>query len=62
MVERVIGRRVGTGGSAVVDYLDQTALEYRVFPEGWAVRSLLTRAELDPEIENADAYGRRVGG
>jgi tryptophan 2,3-dioxygenase len=26
MVERVVGRRTGTGGSAGVDYLDQTAL------------------------------------
>ena len=36
MVERVIGRRTGTGGSAGVDYLDQTALRYRVFGDVWA--------------------------
>ncbi|MFO0587032.1 MAG: hypothetical protein U0441_05830 [Polyangiaceae bacterium] len=27
MVERVIGRRVGTGGSTGVDYLGETALK-----------------------------------
>ncbi|MEO0479828.1 MAG: tryptophan 2,3-dioxygenase family protein [Planctomycetota bacterium] len=59
MVERVIGRRVGTGGSAGVDYLDETALRYRVFPEVWQVRGILTRAELDPEISNEDTYGLR---
>ena len=36
MVERVIGRRTGTGGSAGVDYLDQTALRYRIFDDVWA--------------------------
>ena len=30
MVERIIGRRVGTGGSSGVDYLDGTA-KYRIF-------------------------------
>jgi hypothetical protein len=39
-VERTIGRRMGTGGSAGVDYLDQTA-RYRIFTELWAVRTLL---------------------
>ncbi|WP_081641424.1 tryptophan 2,3-dioxygenase family protein, partial [Xanthomonas maliensis] len=31
MVERFIGHRAGTGGSPGVAYLDQTALQYRVF-------------------------------
>src|SRR6185295_7351694 len=31
MVERMIGRRTGTGGSAGVEYLDNTALRYRIF-------------------------------
>ena len=43
MVERVIGRRTGTGGSAGVDYLDQTALRYRVFQDLWAVRTFQVR-------------------
>src|SRR5260370_26909671 len=40
MVERTIGRRLGTGGSPGVAYLDQTT-EYRIFNEFWAVRSVL---------------------
>ena len=40
MVERVIGRRIGTGGSSGVDYLDMTT-KYRVFVDLWSVRSIL---------------------
>ena len=40
MVERMIGRKRGTGGSAGVDYLART-LEDRIFPELWEVRTLL---------------------
>jgi tryptophan 2,3-dioxygenase len=61
MVERMIGRRTGTGGSAGVDYLDATALKYRVFRELWAVRTLLVRAADLPPLEHADFYGF-VGG
>jgi tryptophan 2,3-dioxygenase len=57
MVERVIGRRTGTGGSAGVDYLDQTALRYRVFSDLWTVRSLLLRKPSVPEIQRAGEYG-----
>ena len=60
MVERVIGRRVGTGGSAGVDYLDRTALEYRVFGDLWAVRTLLLQAGSVPGLEHADDYRFRV--
>ncbi len=56
MVERVIGRRTGTGGSAGVDYLDQTALHYRVFRDAWAVRTLLLRQSALPKLEHADFY------
>ncbi len=59
MVERVIGRRVGTGGSAGVDYLDQTALSYRVFKEIWAARTLLLDPVRTPPIQNKDFYGLR---
>ena len=56
MVERIIGRRVGTGGSSGVDYLDETALRYRVFSDLWAARSLLLRKAavptLDPALED----------
>jgi len=56
MVERVIGRRTGTGGSAGVDYLDQTALRYRVFSELWAVRTLLLRRDALPELNDTAFY------
>lgn len=39
-VERIIGGRQGTGGSAGVSYL-RTALEKRFFPELWSVRGKL---------------------
>ncbi len=61
MVERMIGRRTGTGGSAGVDYLDSTALKYRVFRELWAVRSLLLRQDALPALENAATYGFVAG-
>ncbi|HVS17031.1 MAG TPA: tryptophan 2,3-dioxygenase family protein [Planctomycetota bacterium] len=59
MVERVIGRRTGTGGSAGVDYLDQTALRYRVFRDLWAVRTLQIPRDAAPELANADFYDFR---
>jgi len=57
MVERIIGRRPGTGGSVGVDYLDRTALEYRIFRELWATRTVLLRKEALPEIAHAETYG-----
>ncbi len=57
MVERAIGRRSGTGGSTGVDYLDQTALKYRVFHELWAVRTILVGAQDLPPVDRADFYG-----
>jgi tryptophan 2,3-dioxygenase len=56
MVERMIGRRMGTGGSSGVDYLDATT-KYRVFVDLWAVRTLLVKQEALPVVENADFYG-----
>ena len=55
MVERTIGRRVGTGGSAGVDYLDQTS-RYRVFTELWAARTLLLRRDVLPPLRNPGFY------
>lgn len=62
MVERVIGRRTGTGGSAGVEYLDQTALRYRVFRDVWAVRTLLLRQSALPPVLRADFYDFAEGG
>jgi tryptophan 2,3-dioxygenase len=39
-VERIIGRRPGTGGTAGVGYL-QSTLARRCFPELWSIRTLL---------------------
>ena len=60
MVERVIGRRIGTGGSSGVDYLDQTAQRYRVFGDIWAVRTLLLQKNAIPPLENADDFRFRI--
>jgi tryptophan 2,3-dioxygenase len=56
MVERVIGRRVGTGGSSGVDYLDQTT-RIRIFTDLWSVRTILLPRKLLPEVSNSDFYG-----
>jgi tryptophan 2,3-dioxygenase len=61
MVERVIGRRTGTGGSSGVDYLDQTALKYRVFNDVWAVRTILVEKALLPALEKAELYAFSAG-
>ncbi|MCK5941337.1 MAG: tryptophan 2,3-dioxygenase [Planctomycetes bacterium] len=61
MVERVIGRRVGTGGSDGVAYLDQTALEYRVFTEIWAGRTLLLPPDLSPPVADPAFYDLAQG-
>ena len=55
MVERMIGRRIGTGGSSGVDYLDRTA-RYRVFTDLWGVRTILIKKEALPELKNSEFY------
>ena len=56
MVERMIGRRMGTGGSAGVDYLDATT-KYRIFTELWAVRTMLVKETMLPQPRDAAFYG-----
>ena len=56
MVERMVGRRVGTGGSDGVNYLDATALKYRVFADLWTVRRMLVRQGAAPPLANAAYY------
>jgi tryptophan 2,3-dioxygenase len=60
MVERVIGRRTGTGGSSGVDYLDSTS-KYRVFRDLWAIRTLQLRRTAAPALRNAKFYDFRSG-
>ncbi len=59
MVERIIGRRTGTGGSAGVDYLDATALRYRIFRDLWAIRTLQIRRAAAPPLKHAAFYDFR---
>ncbi|MCE9636478.1 MAG: tryptophan 2,3-dioxygenase [Planctomycetes bacterium] len=59
MVEREIGSRTGTGGSAGVAYLDATALRYRVFPDLWAVRTVLLRRGAVPPLPDPGFYDFR---
>lgn len=56
MVERTIGRRIGTGGSSGVDYLDKTTT-YRVFDDLWAVRTVLLPKEALPPGGAPGEYG-----
>ena len=56
MVERMIGRRMGTGGSSGVDYLDMT-LKYRIFTDLWAVRTMLVKRDSLNDPLNSDFYG-----
>ena len=56
MVERVIGRRVGTGGSSGVDYLDKTT-RVRIFTDLWSVRTILLPRHRTPPVHNTDFYG-----
>jgi len=56
MVERIIGRRVGTGGSSGVDYLDATAVAYRVFKDLWSARTFLLPQGALPPLEDPSFY------
>lgn len=56
MVERIIGRRTGTGGSSGVGYLDKT-LSYRIFVDLWAIRTALLPTYALPPLQNPEAYG-----
>jgi tryptophan 2,3-dioxygenase len=56
MVERMIGLRVGTGGSSGVDYLDATALRYRIFTVVLESRTYLLPTELLPPLRHPERY------
>jgi len=55
MVERMIGRRSGTGGSPGVAYLDATT-QYRIFHEFWTVRTLLVPRDRVPPLHRRERY------
>lgn len=54
-VERIIGRRVGTGGSSGVNYLDKTT-QIRIFTNLWNVRTMLLPRRFRPDVQNGDFY------
>ena len=61
MVERMIGLRVGTGGSSGVDYLDATAGgRYRIFTVILRSRSFLIPRRLLPDLADPLQYGFTV--
>src|SRR5262249_45514098 len=47
-VERFIGKKVGTGGTTGVPYLENTA-GYRIFEDLWTVRTLLVHPDEGPD-------------
>jgi tryptophan 2,3-dioxygenase len=55
MVERIIGRRIGTGGSSGVDYLDRTT-QLRIFVDLWTVRTLLLPRDALPQPSRQSYY------
>ncbi len=58
MVERMIGLRVGTGGSSGVAYLDATARgRYRIFTVILESRSFLIPKRLLPDLKDPARYG-----
>ncbi|MHC4816779.1 MAG: tryptophan 2,3-dioxygenase family protein [Planctomycetota bacterium] len=62
MVERMIGLRVGTGGSPGVDYLDRTAgSRYRIFTVILESRSFLVARRLLPDLREKGRYGFAQG-
>jgi tryptophan 2,3-dioxygenase len=61
MVERMIGLRVGTGGSSGVDYLDETARRHRIFGELLAAQSFLLARDRLPPVPRPELLGFRFG-
>jgi tryptophan 2,3-dioxygenase len=59
MVERMIGLRVGTGGSTGVEYLDETARRHRIFGELLTAQSFLLPRERLPPVPHPDLLGFR---
>ena len=56
MVERIIGVRVGTGGSSGVGYLDATAARYKIFDDLLQSKTFLVPRSLIPDLEDRSKY------
>ena len=65
MVQRMIGHKVGTGGSSGHDYLRQTAERHRVFGDLFALSTFfIPRSKLPPlpdEVRTAMGYRYKIG-
>jgi tryptophan 2,3-dioxygenase len=57
MVERMIGLRVGSGGSSGVSYLDETASRYRIFGDLLKATSYLIDRDRLPAVPESDILG-----
>ncbi len=64
MVQRMIGRKVGTGGSSGHEYLRQTAERHRVFGDLFALSTFFIQRSRLPELpkEIREAMGYRYSG
>ena len=56
LVERMIGQRMGTGGSAGASFLHGRTQEY-IFPELWHVRTILLPRAMTPKLRKREFYG-----
>ena len=56
MVERIIGRRVGTGGSAASTTSTRRRSQYRVFRDLWAARTHLLPEGALPALDDPTYY------
>lgn len=61
MVERMIGSRVGTGGSPGVAYLDRTSSKYRIFGDLLEARGFLLAQSRVPPLPNPNLLHFRFG-
>jgi tryptophan 2,3-dioxygenase len=55
MVERIIGQRIGTGGTSGAAYLHQRATHH-IFTELWEIRSVLLPRAMVPALRNRSVY------
>ena len=66
MAQRMIGRKVGTGGSSGHGYLRETADKHRVFEDLFAIATfLIPRSSLPPlpeGVHKAMSYGYVASG
>lgn len=61
MVERMIGRRTGSGGSAGVNYLDGTTQSYQIFGDLLEARNFLLAGSRVPPLPDPDRVAFRFG-